>query len=399
MNASEAYYKQIAETIKRRIQDGIYKGKLPPERILIQEFNVSPPTIKRALSLLVADKVISRIRGKGTFVSSPETGEASRETRNLHNQHKTPQNKQKQKVIGVVLNEINSLFHVNLLRGILDGLASQGMKMLLGTTKNSQDQERALIDSFLDLNVDGLIVYPVEGELYNERIVRLSFERFPVVLVDRWLPGIDISRVVSLHAEGVRSAVQYLWDLGHREIALVSVSSGHPLSTQSIIERKNGFHQALQERGIADVDRWLWLRTANDGDGDGEDPLAFLNRKIAEHPEVSAFIGICSQDTSLLLETAEQNGLRVPEDVSVLGFDIGRETERSLLPSYERRDAYPIAWLEQSEYTIGAQAAKLVHKLVTRGSEKAEVAEIPVVLHPGSTCSPRRRRSERLKSV
>lgn len=384
MNAAEPLplYQQIAESLRSSIAANHLGDRLPTENQLAQAFHVSVPTIKKALSVLVADELITRIPGKGTFVKSMHTTLAGSSTKVNVPDRETSD---RPTIIGVILAGMQDTFSTRLLNGISDGLASHNAHALLGISSDQQESESETIDRFLRAGVDGLIIFPVEGELYNADIVGLSLQRFPLVLVDRWMPGIDVSRVVGEHAKGAADAVNYLLNLGHRRIGLVSVASDYPLSTQSIIERKEGFIRAFRERNLPWDERWLWMVGRDDIKDEGE-AVSFLIEQLENAPSVTALIGVSASDTRLIVQAAREFGLGIPNDLSVMGFDAGSRVGGFNSMDFEGGDVAPVAWLDQSEYTIGAEAAKLVCRLIARPSTN-EVIEVPVVLRPGKTCS------------
>lgn len=386
MSPEEPLYQHIASTIRTRIEDGTYAERLPIEIMLAEHFEASVPTVKKALALLVDEGLIKRIPGKGTFVVSASRLERTSISSAVGGLEQTGStndgNSNKPLVVGLVVPAMNTVSTDGLIAGVATGLSHHGAHPLLGLSAGSQQQESVIIDNFIRAGVDGLIVFPVEGELYNEDIVRLSLARFPLVLVDRWLPGIDVSRVVSDHARGVEQAVDYLHQLGHRHMALVSVASDYPESTQSILERQAGFLSAIRLHGLNETSAlWIKARTA---ETTNEDVIHYLESMLSEHQSVTALIGMSATDTMLIIAATKRLGLSVPGDLSVVGFDVGSHTSEMDRIIYGDKECHAITWLDQSVNKIGIEAADLIHRLIC-GSGRTEVIEIPITLRQGKS--------------
>src|SRR5690606_30653985 len=97
-----------------------------------------------------------------------------------------------------------------------------------------------------DYGVKGLLIFPVDEEQYNEEILSMKLSGFPFVLIDRYLPGVETDYIASDGRVGTELAVDCLWDLGHREIAICSDS---PLQTVTVQERIDGYMNALKNKG------------------------------------------------------------------------------------------------------------------------------------------------------
>lgn len=381
MKNSKSLYDHVMRSLIQGIAEEKYRTKIPPEVKLAEEFEVSVPTIKKAMRPLVKKGIVTRIPGKGTFVKDQKKAKLLMEE---CEQHRMLGFSEKPKIVGVILPALNDAFSHRLLKGMTQALSTHNAHALLGISQNDRTQESAIIQNFLSSDVDGLIIFPAEGEIYNEDIVKLSLGNFPIVLVDRWLPGIDVSRVVSEHAHGTELAVEYLYELGHRNISLVSVSSDFPLTTQSIVQRKTGFIQSLEKLGLDTDDSLIWMDKHKDN-VDYEQNLTFIIEKIRNRPDLTALIGISGDDTRLILEATKRLGMKVPEEVSVIGFDIGNEFSDYDPIFLKGGDASRIAWLDQSEHLIGKEGANLVCRLIKEPGNK-EVVEIPIELRSGKSC-------------
>ncbi len=432
-------YAQVLNDLRRQIHAGELRDRIPTETTLANSFQVSLSTVQKALNVLKDENIIVRIQGKGSFVRAEARGvlqgsddandeeqfkeqpkeqveeQAKEQLEQLKKQLKEQIEKElieqferrleepmkeqatvettetasrlrdKPPVVGVILPNAEDGFSRRLLSGVLEGLSANGAHALVDFSGRKRERESEIVVSFLQNGINGLIVFPVDGEIYNKDLVQLSFERFPVVFVDRWLPGIDISRVVSQHANGVKEAVNALYAAGHRNMALASVGE-FSTSTESIVERTKGFLGGLKANGIIPTEDLLWIPEVK-SDSTFQDALGYLTKKFRQHPEVTALVGISSFDVRVALEAARLTGRKVPHDLSITGFDIGAECSDGGGLFEGRVEDFPIAWLDQSEVVIGKEAAGVMNRLIA-GSGKTEVIEVPVTFRWGRTCGP-----------
>ncbi len=363
MDRRDRLYQQVAARLREVMDAGSYAERLPTENELVDQFQVSLTTIKKALSLLVEEGRIVRIAGKGTFpVASgvPSTTQSDRSG-----------------TVGFLIPVLPDEFSRRLLKGVTERLAEAGMHPVLGLTAPDSDREAAVIRRMRDLGVDGLIICPLERELYNEEILRLKLDRFPFLLVDRRLPGIDTSYVVGDGRGLTRQAVKHLVGLGHERIALAA-SSLQPQLTQSLVERIEGFQAAMKDHGLDSDEIW----TVSESLTPEAEAWAMIKDKL--HSGVTAVIGTTTLDTVLIWRAAEELGVKIPKDLSVVGFDYSGvvdspATDWAPAPPHER-----LTWLDQCEEAMGTKAAELILAVIEDPSALPH-AVVPGVFHPGKT--------------
>jgi len=135
----------------------------------------------------------------------------------------------------------------SLLNEIEAQVASKGASLIYARTHDSQEIEQNKLKELRQLGVKGIVIYPVDGESYNEEILRLHLADFPMVVIDRYLRGIETNCVYSDNLFGGYQATSHLLKLGHREIGFVSTISG---GTTSIEDRLAGYEKASTEAGV-----------------------------------------------------------------------------------------------------------------------------------------------------
>jgi DNA-binding LacI/PurR family transcriptional regulator len=251
-----------------------------------------------------------------------------------------------------------------LLKGIEGTLAEAGCRLMFCRTGDSPERERELIREMVQRGAIGLIVYPAEGESYSEEILRLTLDGYPIVVIDRYLKGLETNCVCSDHRSGAHAATAHLLRHGHKRIAFVTT----PIAgTSSLEDRLEGYKQALAE-AMLPFDQRLVLTELH------ERRLAQffrVNRDITAAFAVNAGIGL------RVIDAVEAAGLRVPEDVSVAFFDTY---------DYASHARIPPTCVVQQEEEIGRQAAELLLAVIRNpGRERRQIVLKPVLVEGRST--------------
>jgi DNA-binding LacI/PurR family transcriptional regulator len=214
------------------------------------------------------------------------------------------------KLIGLVLPDIQNPFFADLARGVEDVAQRHGYLVFLGNTDEDAAKEKLYLDVMRAESVDGIIVPPSSET--DEAVADLVRRKLPVVCVDRSLRRGKVDTVVVDNVRGAREAMEHLIGLGHRRIGFIE---GLPqLSTSR--ERLQGYRQALEEHGIA-FDPSLVLQ-GDSRQASGRD----LTHKLLALPERPTALLVGNNLMTLgALEMIHQKGLRIPEDVAILGYD------------------------------------------------------------------------------
>lgn len=113
--------------------------------------------------------------------------------------------------------------------------------------RESRERELAMLKEAVQSGAKGIILFPVHGETYNEEVLRLTMEQYPVVVLDRYLRGVETNCVCSDNENGAYQAVSYLISKGHRRIGCIS---SPVLGTTSLEDRLHGYEQALADNLI-----------------------------------------------------------------------------------------------------------------------------------------------------
>lgn len=241
-------------------------------------------------------------------------------------------------VIGMVIPDVANPFFSELMLGVENELESAGYAIIFGNSHNSSDRQLRYLNSFRDRRVDGLIV--VMAPDTKPSALQDVASGTPLVLVDRGFDQWAGDQVLGDDGAGMKLAVDHLLQLGHRRVALIN--GERYVSTAD--RRRRGFELALHARG-------LHPHHVSDGSFTIESGHAQATR-LLESPEPPT--AICAGNDLLAMAAiaaARERSLRVPDDLSVVGYDD---------IAYARLVSPGLTTVRQPATSMGAEAAKLL---------------------------------------
>jgi LacI family transcriptional regulator len=241
--------------------------------------------------------------------------------------------------IALLLPDITNPFFPELVKGVQTLADERGHLLLLCHNADDGDKACADIAMLRRKKVDGILL--VAGTLRGRGIAKAT-SGIPTVVLDRRMPGRRSDLVTVDHRAGAVTAVEHLLGLGHRRIAHLT----GPRDISSSIERHLGWRQALEAAGI-DPDPDLVVRGDFLEDGGYAGGRALLQRGV----EFTAAFAANDLSAIGLLRSLNEAGLRVPADVSVVGFD------GIHLTAYT---APPLTTIVQPVFDLGRRAAELL---------------------------------------
>jgi DNA-binding LacI/PurR family transcriptional regulator len=213
--------------------------------------------------------------------------------------------------IGFVVPEMSNPYFGSIADHVVEAVERRGLMVLLCASRSQAVKESSYIDLLASGAIDGMLY--LGSFRSNERLAAAIHGGLPVVVVDEPIAGLpEVHSVVMDDYAGGYQAASYLVALGHRRIAFVS----GPAELGSVCERRRGYCDALVKAGI-DPEAQLNLP----GHFTEQFGASALPRLLAaQEPPTAAFVA--SDYIALgMLSAAETHGIRVPEDLSVVGFD------------------------------------------------------------------------------
>lgn len=246
-------------------------------------------------------------------------------------------------VIGAVVVDIGTPYFANIIYGVQRAIRPADKSLMVSSGYADQDQESRAIIEMVDRSCDGIVLY-LERPMRPDVVEIVRKAGIPVVSVGHDHCPLSGGRVLLDNFEGARTAMRFLLEQGHRSIVYLS---GDP-KIGDAIDRLAGVEAALAEYdlGLADIEVLSGLFHEDFGHRAGQD---LLGRR---RDFTAVFAGADVIAAGFYLALAEA-GLRVPQDVSVIGFDDGYHA-KFMSP--------PLTTIRQEPDTLGEMAA---HQLLT----------------------------------
>jgi DNA-binding LacI/PurR family transcriptional regulator len=270
--------------------------------------------------------------------------------------------------IGVVVTSIADPFVGEVVNGIEECAIVRGYSVILATCHAEPDRELRAVRGLRERRVDGILVTASRvGALYLPLLAEMNV---PIVLINNQHPGAFGFNVTIDNQHGAREATGHLASLGHRRIAYIGDRCGF----QSDTDRCAGYRQALDAAGIPFDDALVAY-----GDGGAESGHQAMT-ELLQLPELPTAV-FCYNDMEAFgaLRAARARGLRVPADLSLVGFD------DLYLASYIDP---PLTTVRQPKHDMGRQAAETLLELLAGGKPASIVKPCELVVRE-STAPPR----------
>jgi LacI family transcriptional regulator len=255
-------------------------------------------------------------------------------------------------VIGLIISDITNPFFVSVVRGIEDTAYENGLSVLLCNSDENPAKQQMYVKVMQAEDVAGLIITPnIETD---HSINTLLESKMALVFMDRRVEGVEIDSVTVDSAGGTREAVQHLINLGHRRIGLVggtpAISTGR--------DRYNAFVQTLQDNGIPPIPELIRPGLFRQESG------YKLTLELLDLPQRPTAIFAANNVLTLgMLQALHERGIRIPEDIAVVGFD-DMPWAGALWP--------PLTVVAQPTYQLGQEAARMLLRRIDAPQLPAE---------------------------
>ena len=265
--------------------------------------------------------------------------------------------------VGVVTQAIDSPFYGAALRGIEDELDPAGYSPLFVSGHWNAAAEARCIEVLRSRRVDGIIV--LTGRL-TDAALKATARELPVVATGRMLKAPGLFSLAFDNVEGGRLATRHLIELGHQRIAFISGDADHPDAN----DRHRGYRLALEEAGIAYEPALVVPGEYHEVSG-----LLAVDRLLEGRQRFTAIFAANDQMACGAALGLHRRSLRVPEDVSLVGFD-DLPTSMYALP--------PMSTVQQPAYELGRLAATAMLQLMA-GTTPTVSVPVPRLIAREST--------------
>ncbi|WP_283586141.1 GntR family transcriptional regulator [Limosilactobacillus ingluviei] len=351
---AEIKYEIVKNDLKAIIESGKYQpgDKLPTESDLMDKYQVSRYTIRRAVGELQNAHYIYRIQGGGMYVDDWQ-----------RNKNKPVINN---KMIGVVTTHLADYIFPSIISGIDRTISAQGYSMIVSNTHNNRQKEQQSLQQMLDNQVAGLIIEPTQSALPEPNIElykKIEEAKIPTLFINAHYSQIQAPHLEVDDIVAEEKVVNYLIEQGHQRILGI-----FQVDDMQGTKRLRGFMNAyMQHPEISYMAQTVMYQS-------DQDMTKIFQRvsEIMDHKERPTAI-VCYNDELAIqiVDVIRAMGLQVPENVSIVGFDdyvLGRFIDPSL------------STIAHPKEKMGIDAGNMIMRLIN--GEKVESIEytLPIKL-------------------
>ncbi|EKF9564566.1 substrate-binding domain-containing protein [Vibrio cholerae] len=273
------------------------------------------------------------------------------------------------KTIGMLVTTSTNPFFGEVVKGVERSCYHQGYNLILCNTEGDNQRMKASINTLLQKRVDGLLLMcsTLEGERLD------VFDRYPdipIVVMD-WGPILFASdKIQDNSLQGGYMAAKHLIECGHKEIGCIT----GPLIRHQAQMRYEGYKRALAEAGIAINPDWI---VESDFECEGG-YQAF--EKLYERGKLPSALFVCNDMMAMgVIQAASQRGLRVPDDLSLIGYD-DVHIAKFMTPA--------LTTIHQPKYRLGKAAVDTLLYRLENPDTTAQVVQLePTLVVRSSVCS------------
>jgi LacI family transcriptional regulator len=251
-------------------------------------------------------------------------------------------------------------YGVSMIEELEKTLDEYGYSMLVSSSRADEEKEKDKLDLFLGMNVDGIILMPV-GDCRGH-IMEIKKHNVPIVLIDRMVSDLSCDAVLGDNINGIYKSVEYLILRGHRDIAFVS----GPAAAYTTQERFEGYKRAMHDYNVGIKECYVFH-----GDYSQESGRIISRQFMNLQKPPSAVLVINSHVTAGVMMGLSEQGVRIPDELSVIGFD---HQELAILTSP------PLTVVVQPTKTIARQAVSLlVSRMQNNGLSLPQIHRIETI--------------------
>jgi DNA-binding LacI/PurR family transcriptional regulator len=267
---------------------------------------------------------------------------------------------------------------MGILRGVEQAARSRGYQLSFTyVEENAQEFAQSIVR--LRTNASGLVIFPLSNESHNDAVAQLQHDKFPFVLVDRHISGLDCDYVTSDNLGGGYRATEHLLILGHTRIGFVYSPVGE-LFTTTVRDRCEGYRKALREYNLPYDEALIYKVSSHQKYGAS---VMTYDDLIASPNRPSAFFASNDAIALAILRAAQRCSLSVPGDIALVGFDD---------LSFAAHLDVPLTTVAQQHTEMGMHAGTLlINRIERQLSDALRHIELPTNLIIRQSCGVRLR--------
>jgi LacI family transcriptional regulator len=242
--------------------------------------------------------------------------------------------------LALVLTDITNPFWTTVVRGVEDAASDAGFNVILCNTDESEIEQEKYLNVLLQKRVDGVLLVPVRCN--RETVQGIQNQNVPLVVLDRHIPGVEVDSVRCDSEGGAFDLIKLLLARGHTKIAMLS----GPQGVSSADDRVAGYMRALEQAGLDHQNELIFY-----GEFTQQSGYEMAQKALGVQPRPTAFFAANNFITMGSFKAARDAGLKVPEDIALVGFDD--------LPIELIIDPF-FTVAAQPAYAMGKQATELI---------------------------------------
>lgn len=273
--------------------------------------------------------------------------------------------------IGIITTRFGTGFYGQMLDGVCNLLIRIGYNPLILPTYSSAAAEMSAIDLFLQHDLDGIIY---QGDLLSDDQLRLLLEKYPqLVVMARCVEGFENRCVYVDNAHGARQVVRHLVENGHVNVAMVA---GPRSKIHEVSIRTDVFINELKANGLK-----LPAELIAEGDFTFKSGMDAMRKLLSVDMPFTAVFAQNDDMAFGVMASCEEKGLRVPRDISIVGFDDLMQLAHIISPE--------LTTVRQPMAEVGNRAAQLLHSSINCEAQKNPFPQnygriLPILIERGS---------------
>lgn len=320
--------------------------QVPSEHEIAEQFGVSRQTVRQAFGELEKEGWLERIQGKGTFARNPKRWES-----------------EKVKTIGIITTYISDYIFPHIVRGAEAELRSKGYRLLLSSTDNNKEKEMESLRLMTSQPLSGLIIEPTKSAEGNPNLgyfLSLQERGIPYLMINEKYRELECPCLKVDDESGGYMAAKHMLEKGH-----TSIAGFFKRDDLQGVNRLKGFLRAHREAGISPApERVITYTTEQKADLPLKRAVEMLRLPAEGRP--TAMVGYNDELAVLLMQAASRCGLRIPEDVSIVGFD-----DSSLASGLK------LTTLTHPKTQMGEMAARQLIQMIEQGGVFEDTVYLP----------------------
>lgn len=355
----ETKYEMVEKDLKEKILSGFYKinDKLPTESVMMETYQVSRYTIRRAISDLETANYIYTIQGGGMFVDDW--------------QKQVAESHVESKQIGVITTHIADYIFPNIITGIDRLISAKGYSILISNTQNDPKKERTSLEKMIDSNLSGLIIEPTQSAISNPNkdvYEKLKKSQLPTIFFNSHYPDLDFPYIEMDDKKAGKIVTDALFDLGHERILGV-----FKIDDNQGVHRMNGYVNSYQQHKQFSYLSEIVMFQSSDN---MHSVFTRLSAILKREDRPTAIVCYNDQLAIQVIDLIRSLNLKVPEDVSVIAFD-NYQLSKYISPK--------LSTVEHPKERMGRDAAKMLFDLIDGKQPEGNIVYDPELIMRDST--------------